>query len=164
MLKDQYDAGDFIEVTTKNFSKAYPSEDDKGVMWPYFKKTCEDFFKKPFDAKRARELNQISQAFLSKKIKEEYAEAFNSIEGFIRSHKLSSEQAKLFEVKVSGPYWLMYYKGVEIKKTERKNIPTILKTYLGLDVPVIVLSLTEQEREGIFQGLWGLYINQLKKP
>ena len=161
MLRKEFESQDFIEVMKKNFHKQYPSDEEKEVIWEFYEKECKALFSKPVSGERAMELQKVVHAFLMPKLKLVYKKELGEISEFIQRNKLSHPQVSSFKVKPENGVWIFLYKGVEILRKPRKGVSTILKDYLKMESPSIVVALTKGEREGIFQAVFGKYIKQI---
>lgn len=166
MLRQEFETEDFMSVMRKHFASTYPSDEQKLLIWEFYKKAAKELFSGAVDGEKALALQKVVHAFLMPTVKQEFSKELTDISQWIDRHKLKSPQVNQFrieELKENDKLvWVFEYKGTEIFKKERKSIRYILNHYVGIDNPALALALTETEKEGIYQAIFGKYIQEFR--
>lgn len=161
-LKERYEKEDFLAVTEEVFKKTYPRDEELSLMYTFFKKRSQEELKSENpDVSVIYRLRTISNSFLAPLIRKEFKDKIQTIEKFVQTNKL--KQVDNLSYNVVDDKILFFENGNFIFSVDHLGGVSILKKVLSIYVPEVMVSLSDDERDGIFQAYLGYCIGKYRK-
>lgn len=141
----------FLYVVEDMFEKTYPSDEEKSIIYDYYKKECLlALTQDPIDPYKITRLKSVAKAFLSDLISHEFLAERHKISDFIKNNTLKN--AERFELVFNESEIEISYKGSPIVKIPRLGIYKIVKKCLNIEAAPLLVLMGKKERQQVIQA------------